>query len=166
MIRLHQKSVFLILTGVMLFASGCQGTLAPQLGGLDNPGFMALWGTYTHCKASSQIDDLRIDVRQLSEATGNRERNKGFRLPLPSQIDRLINTPTDRYAVDVRAMASACSLHAGQLALDRGRVDLARDMFSSVVALHPQDDSSYYLLQAKALLSDLDKGIDLSFKKP
>jgi hypothetical protein len=81
---------------------------------------------------------------------------------LPKQLGRLVSNPTNRFAVDVRAMASACSLHAGQLAIAQGRVDLARDSFATVLTLHPSNDSSYYVTQAQSRLHGLERGIDVS----
>jgi hypothetical protein len=65
-------------------------------------------------------------------------------------------------AVDVNAMASACSLHAGQLALEQGQVDVARDLFSTVLALHSNEESNYYLVQAKSFLRDIERGVEIS----
>lgn len=154
------------LVGVLLLASGCQTGPLIKHTGLDNTGFMSLWETYSHCKASSDLSLVRHDMRTLTEATQLRYGNEGFVLPLPTRLERLVTNPTNRFAVDVRAMASACSLHAGQLALEQGQIDLARTLFATVLTLHPREESSYYLLQAKTLLTELDRGIDVSLKTP
>ena len=99
---------------------------------------------------------------RLAEAARMQNRSDGFVLPLPKTLDRLVNNPTNRFAVDVRAMASACSLHAGQLAMERGQLDVARDLLSTVLKLHPQEDSSYYRTQAKMILDELNQGYDVS----
>jgi hypothetical protein len=127
---------------------------------------MKLWNTYAHCKQTSELSDVSTDVSKLADAVYFRYEDRGFVLPLPAKLKRLINHPTNRYAVDVRAMASACSLHAGELALDRGRIDLAQEMFTSVVSLYPQGDSSYYRTQANSYLSAIARGIDLTLRTP
>ena len=161
-----QQKTWPVLVSLLLIFSGCQSTAALKSTGVDNTGFMSLWGTYTHCKVSSDINDVGSDVQTLGEAAQVRSGPDGFVLPLPKQVTRLISNPTNRYAVDVRAMASACSLHAGQLALDRGQLDVARDMFTSVVSLYPTGESSYYLTQAKTHLSEIENGIPLSLNTP
>ena len=154
------------LAGFMLVASGCQTSTGLKSAGLDNTGFMTLWDTYTHCRATSDLNDASTDTKNLEDAARSRYGHDGFVLPLPTKLEHLVANPTNRFAVDVRAMAAACSLHAGQLAVDRGRLDLARELFASVVSLHPHDDSSYYLSQAKTFLSELERGVDVSLKTP
>ncbi len=152
------------LVGLALFASGCQTGAATKTAGLDNMGFMSLWETYSHCRLSSDAKEARKDAQRLTQATHLRYGNEGFVLPLPQKLHRLVDNPTNRFAVDVRAMASACSLHAGQLALDQGQIDLARDMFTMVLHLHPQKESSYYLTRAQSILEELEHGINVSLR--
>jgi len=59
-------------------------------------------------------------------------------------------------------MVSACALHAGELALDQGHIDIARDLFVSVITLH-DGENSYYVLKARNLLGRLGQGINVSF---
>jgi len=150
---------------MMLVVTGCQ-TAPAKPAGLDNTGFMSLWETYTHCSASADLSEAYRDVRTLSQATHLRYGHDSFVLPLPSRLQQLVTNPTNRFAVDVRAMASACSLHAGQIALERGQIDLARELFATVLTLHPHEESSYYLVQARALLTALDRGIHVSLTAP
>ena len=126
---------------------------------------MSLWDTYTDCKATSDLTQASDGMKKLTAATQLRDRNDGFVLPLPTKLERLVTNPTSRVAVDVSAMASACSLHTGQIALALGRIDLARDVFASVMALH-REEPSYYGLQAKTFLAELERGIDISLKTP
>ncbi len=153
------------LLGVMLLVTGCQSSPSPKSAGLDNTGFMSLWETYTDCKGTADLGQAGSDVKRLTAAAQTRNSSGGFVLPLPTKVEKLITNPTDRFAVDVQAMAAACSLHTGKLALEQGRPDLAREMFASVLALH-REESSYYSLQARTFLSDLDHGIDLSLNTP
>jgi hypothetical protein len=150
-----------------LFAGGCQtGAPSTKQAGLDNTGFMSLWNTYTHCRDSSSVSEAYRDMRVLAQATRLRSADEGFVLPLPAKLQQLVTSPASRFAVDVHAMASACSLHAGQLALEQGHVDLARDFFKAVLAFHPREESSYYLAQAKTFLADIERGVDVSLKSP
>jgi hypothetical protein len=159
--------LIMVVTGaILLVGSGCAIDHSVHSDGLDNASFMNLWNTYAHCKLTSELSDIGTDVHKLADAINSRSENRSFVLPLPTKLERFITRPTNRYAVDMRAMASACSLHAGELALDRGRVDLAQEMFSSVILLYPQDDTSYYIVQAKSYLSALERGVDLSLKTP
>lgn len=154
------------LVMMALLASGCQTASQTQRAGLDNNAFMSLWQTYSHCRLSSDVGEAQYDMLKLTEATRLRDGNDGFVLPLPKKLDQLVKNPTNRFAVDVKAMASACSLHAGQLALEKGERDLARDLFTTVLELHPQEESSYYLIQAKTILNGLDRGFDVSLTTP
>lgn len=160
------RQLLLGLLGMLVLASGCQSAPAVKQAGLDNSRFMSLWETYTRCKGSSDLEQAARDARLLTEAAQLRTRHDGFVLPLPMKLERYVNHPTNRFAVDVPAMASFCSLHAGQLALDRGRVDVARDLFSAVLALYPPEESSYYLLQARTFLAELEHGLEVSLNAP
>jgi hypothetical protein len=161
---LKQRVVVGVL-GVMLFASGCQTVPSPTPVVLDNTGFMSLWETYNNCRISSDLSQASSDMNRLAVAAKLHDNNDGFVLPLPSELERLVSQPTSRLAVDVQAMNAACSLHTGQLALNQGQTDVARDAFSSVVTLH-KEQSSYYVLQAKKFLTEMERGIDISLKTP
>jgi len=152
------------LLGLVLL-TGCQSKPSVTSSGLDNSGFMSLWETYRACQVASDLDQASSGLEKLSAATQLRAGDEGFVLPLPSSIERLVSSPTNRLAVDVRAMTAACSLHTGQLALYQGRVDTAREMFSSILALQ-QDLSPYYILQAKKYLTELEQGLDLALQTP
>ena len=159
----RQRLVFGLL-GVLFLASGCQ-TNPSKPTGLDNTRFMSLWETYGSCKTSSDLNQATLHLERLSAAVQLREGNEGFVLPLPTQLESLVTNQPRRFAVDVPAMAAACSLHTGQLALQEGRTDLARDVFASVIALR-EKVSSYYVLQATAFLTQLERGIGGLLKTP
>lgn len=161
---LSQRFAFGLL-GVVLLASGCQTNPAPKPAELDNTGFMSLWATYTDCKVASDLGQASLYMKRLSAAAQLHDGNGGFVLPLLTIFEYQVSNPTSRFAVDVHAMAAACALHTGQLALHQGRPDLARDVFASVITLD-QEEPSYYVLQAKKFLTELDRGIDVSLKTP
>ncbi len=121
---------------------------------------MSLWNTYANCKSTSDLTQATSDLTQLRSAS--QEANEGFILPLPTHLERLVANPTSRVAVDVEAMAAACALHTGELALTQGQTDIARDLLVSVIRLH-RVEGSYYVLKAKTLLAKLGQGVNVSF---
>jgi hypothetical protein len=150
-----------------LVISGCQTGTSLKATGLDNPGFMNLWGTYTHCKSTSDLGETQQDMGKLSTAALVKEGDEGFVLPMPQQIERFVATPANRLAVDVHAMAASCSLHAGQVAFSSGRIDLARAALTKVITLHKQNEApTYYLAQANKLLAEMENGVQISLKTP
>jgi hypothetical protein len=132
---------------------------------LDNSQFMSLWKTYSDCKVASDLSQASEGMEKLSAATKFQYGDGGFVLPLPSTLERLVADPPSRLAVDVRAMTAACSLHTGQLALHHGQIEMARDMFASVLKFD-HDVSPYYMMQAKKFLTELEQGLDLALKTP
>jgi len=123
---------------------------------IDNAGFMDLWKTYSHCQAGSDIEGLKGDVVTLARAANDASAQESFVFPLPKKLEQFVSHPTNRFAVDVRAMAAACSIRTGQLALDNGHLDLAKDLFKTVLAQPETDDYKYYSSQAQILLAELE----------
>lgn len=158
---MKRKQIFLGLLLASLALSGCQTTASSQLAESKNSGFMSLWSAYTDCKATSNLDQASSDLRQLrsaSQPSGDRE---DFVLPLPANLSRLVSNPTSRVAVDVQAMVASCALHTGELALNQGYEDLAREFLTSVISSR-QEENSYYALRAKTLLAKIGQGINIS----
>jgi hypothetical protein len=153
----------LLVVGVMILVTGCTTSPATPMSESRNSGFMSLWNIYADCKSTSDLGQAESDLKQLRsvrvEEPGVYD---GFVLPLPTRIERLVSNPASRVAVDVEAMASACALHAGELALDQGHIDIARDLFVSVITLH-DGENSYYVLKARTLLGRLGQGVNVSF---
>jgi hypothetical protein len=158
-----QLRLGLLALGVMIMVTGCTSSPSTQISESGNGGFMSLWNTYADCRSTSDFVQAESDLEQLRSAhvqeAGSYE---GFVLPLPARIERLVSNPASRVAVDVEAMVSACALHAGELALDQGHIDIARDLFVSVITLH-DGENSYYVLKARNLLGRLGQGINVSF---
>jgi hypothetical protein len=75
---------------------------------------------------------------------------------LPKKLEGYVSQPTTRLAVDVKAMAAACSIRTGQLALDAGHLDLARNLFKTVLSYPQSEDYEYYSSQAQTLLAELE----------
>ena len=153
--------------GLALLISGCQIGTPLKTVGLDNPGFMNLWGTYTHCKATSDLGETQQAMEKLTTAALVGQGHEGFILPMPQQLERFVATPASRLAVDVHAMAASCSLHAGQVAFSSGKIDLAREALASVITLHKKkQEPTYYLAQAHKLLAEMDNGVQISLRTP
>jgi len=156
------KSIVIGLLGAVVLTSGCAASPSSQVTELQNSGFMSLWNTYADCKSTSDLSQAMADLSQLRSASQLAEGNEGFILPLPTHLERLVSNPTSRVAVDAEAMVAACALHSGELALNQGQTDTARDLFVSVTKLQ-REENSYYVLRAKVFLAKLGQGINVSF---
>ncbi|MFZ1558058.1 MAG: hypothetical protein WAT38_17930, partial [Nitrospira sp.] len=103
-----------------------------------------------------QTQSALLDSHKLREVS----QAQAFRAPLenflPTKLKSMVTQPASRLAVDVHAMAAACSLHAGNLAVSVGEHDLARNEFRLVLENQTQSDYSYYTSQARERLSYLD----------
>lgn len=161
-VRRHLALGMLGAAAVVL-GTACTSIPSTQKPESRNSGFMSLWNTYADCKSTSDLTQAESDLALLRSAGDQGSvAYEGFVLPLPTRLERLVSNPTSRVAVDVEAMVSACALHAGELALNQGRIDIARDFFVSVITLHKEEDS-YYVLKAKTLLGKLGHGVNVSF---
>ena len=150
------KNLRLILVSILISVAGCQTGQPGQTAAIDNGSFMSLWSTYSHCQATTNIDQLREDALTLTNAATRSFTQEAFLLPLPRKLEKFVSTPAARFAVDVKAMAAACSLRAGSAAVEAGKLDVAKDLLQSVLSYQPQSEYAYYTLQAKALLSELE----------
>jgi len=151
------KTPVVVIMGLLLFSLvGCQTSQPMKAAAMDNGGFMDLWKTYSHCQAGSDVESLESDVVTLVRAASDSLAQESFVLPLPKKLEQYVSQPTNRFAVDVKAMAAACSIRTGQLAADAGHLDLAKGLFKSVLAQPQADDYRYYSSQAQILLSELE----------
>ena len=153
------KNLQLILVGILVSVAGCQTGQPVHTATIDNGNFMGLWSTYSNCQATNDIDQLSNDAATLIKAANRSRSEEAFILPLPGKIEKLVSAPAARLAVDMKAMAAACSLRAGTAAVEAGRLDVAKDLLRTVLSYQPQSEYAYYTLQAKALLSKLDANI-------
>ena len=124
---------------------------------------MSLWNAYADCKTTDNLSRASADLNELRTASQLSDEKDGFVLHLPTHLARLVNNPTSRVAVDVQAMTAACALHTGELALNQGQMDLARDLLTSVIKLDQEETNTYYIVKAKALLAKLEQGFDISY---
>lgn len=128
----------------------------------DNGRFMDLWHGYSQCQAESDAEKLYAESSRLSRAIQAHSQNAGFVLPLPEKIERWVAQPPTRLAVDMNAMAMACTLHAGLVAQQVGRNDMAREMFRAVLSYKDDPTYDYYRAQAKNGLGEVEIGLQAS----
>ena len=150
------KNIRLILVSILVSVVSFHAGQALQAATIDNGSFMSLWSTYSHCQAATDLDLLSENALTLTNAADRSLTQEGFILPLPGKLEQLVSTPAARLAVDVKAMAAACSLRAGSAAVEAGKLSLAKDLLETVLSYQPQSEYAYYTLQAKALLSKLE----------
>lgn len=131
---------------------------------LDNGHFMDLWKTYSQCQTTNDLQTLQDESTQLSHAAYSDRAASGFVLPLPEKIERLVVRPQTRLAVDLKAMALACTLRAGQIAQQVGRNDVAQEMYKSILASEGDATYAYYRAQAKAGLAEVEIGLQASLR--
>ena len=153
------KNLRVMLVGILVSVAGFQASQPVQAAGTDNGSFMSLWSTYSHCQATTGVDQLREDALTLTHAANGSLTQEGFVLPLPGKLEKFVSTPAARFAVDVEAMAAACSLRAGSAALEAGQVDLAIDLLQTILRYQPQAEYAAYTLQAQTLLYRLEPNV-------
>jgi hypothetical protein len=146
----------LLLASLVFLAVGCQSAQPVRQSATDNGSFMSLWYVYSHCQSAKNWEELQHDAVVLSTSAKRTVSADGFVLPLPGKLERLVTTPSARLAVDVKAMSAACSLRAGQAAVEARRIDVAKQLLKGILEYHPQSDYAFYSTQAKALLSEIE----------
>jgi len=153
------KTLRIIMVGILVSLAGFQLDQPVQAAAIDNGSFMGLWNTYAHCQATSDFAQLRENALTLANAANRSLTEEGFVLPLPTKLEEFVATPAARFAVDVKAMAAACSLRAGFAAVEAGKLDVAKELLQPILSYQPQSEYSYYSLQAKSLLSELEPSV-------
>ena len=153
------KNIRLILMSILVSMAWFQTGQVVQAATIENGSFMSLWNTYSHCQATTDLDQLRENALTLANAADRSLTQEGFVLPLPDRLEQFVSSPAARFAVDVKAMAAACSLRAGSAAVEAGKLSLAKDLLQTVLSYQPHSEYAYYTLQAKALLSKLETNI-------
>ena len=157
----------MILAAITFLAVGCQSAQPVKQSLADNGSFMGLWKVYSHCQNASNFKEMTQDAGVLTTSAKHSLSRDSFVLPLPGKLERLVTTPSARLAVDVKAMSAACSLRAGQAAVEANRIDIAKDLLRGILEFYPQSDYAFYTLQAKALLSEIDPAsLQVSLNRP
>ncbi len=121
-----------LFTGI-LFLTGCQlGVLQGPETGMEPAEFARIWGLYQECRRS---DDVAVVLAKAPH----------WERMAATQSRRSV-----RLSVDPRALAAACAVHTGRVALAQGEGELAVELFSLVIQRYPEADYAYYVAQAKA----------------
>ena len=146
-----------LVAALAILTVGCQSAQPmKQQSQAENGSFMGLWTVYSHCQTAKEFEELKHDAVVLNASAKRTVSSDGFVLPLPGKLERLVTTPSARLAVDVKAMSAACSLRAGQAAVEARRYDVAKDLLHGVLENNPQGEYAFYVLQAKAILSEIE----------
>jgi hypothetical protein len=145
----REKRLWLTLVLTLLMPlGGCDTSGPSSRASLSDGGrFMDLWSTYTHCFRSEDLDAMRADAQRLSLVENTTDSAED---PIhPESNEPVPPAPTIRLSADPAAMAASCALHAGQTARERGRLNVAREMFHMVITNFPQPRYQYYAAQAR-----------------
>ena len=146
----------IILLLAALTAVGCQSNPAVTSVRYDNVRFMDVWSTYTHCLSAEDSQVALQDSTKLRVVSRAQTTRSTLDTILPTSLQNLVSQPSSRLAVDVHAMAASCSLHAGNLAMSAGELDVARNQFREVLQGHAESDYAYYTAQARERLTQLE----------
>lgn len=160
------RTQHLLLAVLTLLAVGCQSSQPLKQSAADNGSFMGLWNIYSNCQTTTDFEQMKQDAMVLNTSAKRSLSRDSFVLPLPGKLERLVTTPSARLAVDVKAMSAACSLRAGQAAVESHRIDVAKELLRGILEF-PQSEYAFYTLQAKALLSEIEPGsLEVSLNRP
>ena len=146
----------IILLLAALTAVGCQSNPAVTSVRYDNVRFMDVWSTYTHCLSAEDSQVALQDSTKLRVVSRAQTTRSTLDTILPTSLKNMVSQPSSRLAVDVHAMAASCSLHAGNLAMSAGELDVARSQFREVLQGHAESDYAYYTAQARERLTQLE----------
>ena len=167
--RQRNRWWFILVLILPMAISGCDTSRqSSKSSPSDNRHFMEMWGIYTHCSQSEDLDAMRVDVQRLSRAADAMDPAADSMEPAadpirPESEEPVLKGPTGRLSVDPAEMAAACALHAGQVAQETGRLYFAREMFQMIVTKFPQRRYGYYTAQAREGLDRLDAARSGSF---
>jgi hypothetical protein len=156
-----------LVAALAFMVVGCQSAQPIKQSATDSGSFMSLWSVYSNCQSTMDFEQMKHDAVVLSTSANRSLSRDSFVLPLPGKLERLVATPSARLAVDVKAMSAACSLRAGQAAVEARRFDTAKELLQSILEYQPQSDYAFYALQAKAILSELEpESVQVSLSRP
>src|SRR5581483_3911427 len=108
--------------------------------------FMSVWSTYQHCEAGGDVETMRNDAFKLAQVA---RESVPMKPVVPGALKQYVSDPPHRLAVEPSAMAAACGLHAGNAALEAGRMGVADEMYRLVLS-YPEGRYPYYVSQARA----------------
>jgi hypothetical protein len=104
--------------------------------------------------ASSNFDEVQRASDELRVVRKQAEWYAGKHVSPAQGIAPFSTEAPSRLAVDLHAMAASCALHAGDVALEDGRENVARQLYGEVLNY---EDSTYnfYVGQARSRLAGL-----------
>ena len=141
--RSHARLLGPVLLVAILGVSGCN-----HMWTLDRASeveFMNLWKTYSHCRSSSDLNEMQRDAEQLVR-TAKTITPKAPSFPVLPAL--FIKEPPLRLTVDPQAMGMACTLYAAQTAQSLGRLTMASDLFTSIMIAKADPAYAYYVSEA------------------
>ncbi len=152
-----------IALGFVIVLGGCQGAqIAKTPTSMDNTGFMTAWDAYRHCQVGTNVDTMRTEMQHLTRAASVQESADSLSAFMPNFVKRVMARPASRLAADPKAMAAACALSTGHAALRAERMELAAEMFQSVLKNQSQPELAYYVDQARVGLNQVEHGIQFA----
>ncbi len=150
-------SRLIILLSVLLIGmGGCQSLqflleTNPQI---DNPAFMSLVEDYNQCQTETDPSRMQEFVLRLEQAPTPISIEQSP-IPVPKILVQLTSKPISRLAIDPQGMAASCTLRTGKMALKIGEVELARNMFRTILLKYSDPHYAYYVDQAHLGLSQI-----------
>ncbi len=140
--------LFGLVTG-MLLLTGCQlGALQGSEIGMEPAEFARIWELYQDCRRSDDVATVLAKAPHWERMAATQSRR------------------AVRLSVDPRALAAACAVHTGRVALAQGESELAVELFSLVIQRYPETDYAYYVAQARAGLLRTVPGIPTVSARP
>lgn len=146
----------IMLTALLAVLTGCQ-FLQPPLQGeaaIDQPTFQRYVDDHAKCITSHNLFEIEAILTRLEQAPLPVSADQSP-IPVPDFLKSLMGKPVSRLAVDPKALAASCNLHAGRLAMKQGDYPAARLLFSSLVQKYPESTYIYYVSQAYGALRDI-----------
>lgn len=155
----HASPRLLLLTLVVLTA--CQAAPNTPRPSANSDGVMKLWSTYRVCMDSSEFEVVERASDQLRVRRLQSEWYAGNHFSPPDGITPFFTQAPSRLAVDLHAMAASCALHAGDIASERGREKIARQLYNEVLNFE-EPAYSFYVGQARSRLAQLEGRLEVT----
>ena len=156
---LRHASLRLLLLFAIAVLPACQAAshTARPAGSIDR--VMNLWSTYRTCITSSDFEVVQQTSDQLRIVRKEVEWYAGRNFSPAEDSTQLSTQAPSRLAVDVQAMAASCALHAGDIASEDGRDNIARQLYGEVLS-YEEPAYSFYIGQARSRLAQLQHRLE------
>lgn len=159
---LRHASIASFLLYVISLLTACQGAWNVSSPRTDNDRFMNLWSTYTICMASSDFEVVQRTSDHLRIVRKQSEWYAGTHFSADENVTPFSLQAPSRVAVDLHAMAASCAIHAGDIASEGGRENIARQLYSEVLSDYEETAYPFYVLQARSRLAELQSRLQLT----